>query len=155
MDELRIGQLTKEMVAEELRHIADPCATAASVVRKTLSIALNGVPAGATPPERVIEDAVQGAMTALLLADQSLARGAVLVIEAVHDAASERQLDTTESLRAALAGLADLRRFVTPQRVDEVRHAIETRYMGAGEVFQEFVERAARAEAADQAEFRG
>lgn len=147
MDELRIGQLTKEMVAEELRQLADPCATAATVVRKTLSIALNGVPAGGTAPERVIEDAVQGAMTALLLADMSLARGAVLVIEAVHDVASERQIDTMESLRAALRGLADLRRFVTQQRVDEVRHEIETRYMGAGEVFQEYIDADARAEA--------
>jgi len=148
MDELRIGQLTKEMVAEELRQLSDPCAAAATVVRKTLSIALNGSPAGETPYVLVIEDAVKGAMTALLLADLSLSRGAILVIEAVHDVALERELDTVEAMRAALKGLADLRRFVTAQKVDEVRHAIETRYMGAGEMFGEYLSESQRAEAA-------
>jgi hypothetical protein len=152
MDELRIGQLTKEMVAEELRQLSDPCAAAATVVRKTLSIALNGVPAGGTSPDLVIEDAVKGAMTALLLADLSLSRGAILVIEAVHDVALERELDTVQAMCAALKGLADLRRFVAVQRVDEVRHAIETRYMGAGELFGNYLAESQRAEEAARAE---
>jgi hypothetical protein len=152
MDELRIGQLTKEMVAEELRQLSDPCAAAATVVRKTLSIALNGLPSNGTPPDLVIEDAVKGAMTALLLADLSLSRGAILVIEAVHDVAAERQLDTVQAMCAALKGLADLRRFVTAHRVDEVRHAIETRYMGAGEIFCNFLSESQKAEESARAQ---
>jgi|GEM_PF-3174533 len=139
MDELRIGQLAKEMVAEQLRLLADPCAAAAQVVRQTLSAALSGEPVGGTPPERVIEDTVKGAMTALLLADHSLSKGAIMMIEAVHDVANDCQLDTTESMRAALRGLADLRRFVTPEKVDEVRIAIDQRYMGAGELFADYL----------------
>lgn len=147
MDELRIGQLTKEMVAEQLRIIGDPCQAAASVVRQTLSIALQGLPPGGTPPDLVIEDAVRGAMTALLLADHSLSRGAILVLEAVHDTAAEQQADTVESLRAALRGLSDLRRFATPERLDEVRRAIDARYMGAGDLFAEYLREAERVDA--------
>ncbi len=139
MDELRLVQLTKEMVAEELRLMGDPCAAAANVVRKTLMAALQGAAPGDTPPARVIEDAVKGAMTALLLADQSLTRGAILVVEAVMDAASKRDLDPTESMRAALKGLADLRRFVDPARIDDIRLEIESHYMGAGEAFMELL----------------
>lgn len=139
MDQLRIGELTKEMVAEELRLLGDPCAAAAAVVRKALTAALSTAPVDGTPPARVIEDTVKGAMTALLLADQSLARGSILVLEAVHEVAGECHLDPTESMRAALRALAELRRFVEPARLDDIRLEIESHYMGAGEVFIGFL----------------
>ncbi|HEX4048454.1 MAG TPA: hypothetical protein VH309_11495, partial [Elusimicrobiota bacterium] len=49
------------------------------------------------------------------------------------------QLDPTEAMRAALRALADLRRFVDPARIDDIRLAIEAKYMGAGEVFSEYL----------------
>lgn len=139
MDEFRIGQLTKEMVAEELRLLGDPCVAAAMVVRRTLFAALKDSQAGGPDHARVVSDSVEGAMTALLLADHSLARGAVLVLEAVHDVAGECHLDPTECMRAALRALASLRRFVEPARIDDIRLAIEAHYMGAGEAFSEFL----------------
>jgi hypothetical protein len=138
MDELRIHQLTKEMVAEELRALGDPCAAAAAVVKKTLTAALQSAPEG-TPAEMIVEDSVKGAMTALLLAEQSLARGGLLVLEVVLDVTAKADLDPTESMRAALRALADLRRFVDPARMDDVRLAIESKYMGTGEVFAEYL----------------
>ena len=138
MDELRIHQLTKEMVAEELRILGDPCAAAAAVVQKTLTAALQSAPEG-TPRERIVEDTVKGAMTALLLAEQSLARGGILVLEVVVDAAAMAHMDPTESMRAALKALADLRRFVDPNRIEDIRLAIDAKYMGAGEVFAEYL----------------
>ncbi|HAZ08321.1 MAG TPA: hypothetical protein DCZ01_07340 [Elusimicrobia bacterium] len=139
MDELRIGQLTKEMVVEELRLLGDPCVAAALVVRRTLFAALKDSPVDGTAHARVVSDSVEGAMTALLLADHSLARGAILVLEAVHDVAGECHLDPTECMRAALSALASLRRFVEPARIDDIRLGIEAHYMGAGEVFSEFL----------------
>lgn len=139
MDQLRIGELTKEMVAEELRLLGDPCMAAAAVVRKALTAALKTAPVDGTPPARVIEDAVKGAITALLLADQSLSRGAIRILEAVHDVALECHLDPTESMCAALRALAELRRYTEPARLDDVRLAIEAHYMGAGEVFIGFL----------------
>ncbi len=137
MDQIRIAQLTKEMVAEELRQLGDPCAKAAAVVRKTLDAALTGD--GGARADAVIEDAVKGTMTALLLAEQNLSRGALLVLETVHDAALAAHLDPTEAMRAALKGLSDLRRFAEPARVEEIRLAIDSRYMGAGEAFGELL----------------
>lgn len=137
MDELRIHQLTKEMVAEELRQLGDPCATAAGVVRKTLAAALANSPAG-TEGTRVIEDTVRGAMTALLLADQSLSRGGMQVLEVVLETTAEH-VAPPDAMRAALKGLADMRRFIDPARLDEMRVEIDAKYMGAGEVFAEFL----------------
>jgi hypothetical protein len=138
MDELRIHQLTKEMVAEELRILGDPCAAAAAVVHRTLSAALQSPPEG-TAHARIVEDAVKGAMTALLLAEQSLPRGSMLVLEAVVDVADKVHMDPTEAMRAALLGLSDLRRFVDPARIDDIRLSIDAKYMGAGEVFVEYL----------------
>jgi hypothetical protein len=137
MDELRIHQLTKEMVAEELRILGDPCATAAAVVRRTLAAALQSPPVG-TERGRVIEDAVKGALTALLLADQSVVRGSMAVLEVVLDV-SASTVDPTEAMSAALKGVADLRRFVDPERLEEIRLEINAKYMGAGELFVEFI----------------
>src|SRR5689334_20258107 len=118
MEELRFVQLTKEMVAEELRLLGDPCAAAAAVVRKTLEAAFHSPTPAAVSPSRIIEETVKGAMTALLLADHSLTRGSILIVEAVMDMAAKKDLDPTESMRAALKGLADLRRFADPARID-------------------------------------
>ncbi|MBI5247717.1 MAG: hypothetical protein HY923_11110 [Elusimicrobia bacterium] len=139
MDELRFVQLTKEMVAEELRLLGDPCTAAAAVVRKTLQAAFQVPSASDAAPARVIEETVKGAMTALLLADHSLTRGSILVVEAVMDVAAKRDLDPTDSMRAALRGLADLKRFVDPARIDDIRLEIEAHYMGAGVVFMEYL----------------
>ena len=139
MDELRIVQLTKEMVAEELRLLGDPCAAAAAVVRKTLQAAFQNPAPSDAAPARVIEETVKGAVTALLLADHSMTRGSILVLEAVMDVSAKRDLDPTESMRAGLKGLADLRRFVDPSRIDDIRLEIEAHYMGAGAVFMEYL----------------
>jgi hypothetical protein len=138
MDEMRIGQLTKEMVAEELRRLGDPSIKIGALVRQTVRVALSTRPKG-TEPAQLIEDTVKGAMTAILLADQSLVRGSLQVLEAVIDVAAEFAIDPTEAMRAGLKGLADIRRFVDPSRVDEVHVEIEAKYMGAGEVFNEFL----------------
>ena len=138
MDELRIHQLTKEMVAAELKLSADPCEAAAGVVRKILGPALLNPPAG-TPPGLIVEDVVRGAMIALLLADQNLARGAMGVLDAVLETAGQAQLDPTEAMRAALQGAADLGRFTDPARLNDIRVAIDGKFMGAGEVFSGFL----------------
>ncbi len=78
-------------------------------------------------------------MTALLLAEQSLARGGILVLEAVLDVAAKANLDPTEAMSAALRALADLRRFVDPARIDDIRLAIDAKYMGAGDAFVEYL----------------
>lgn len=142
MDELRINQLTKELVAAELKQLGDPCEKAAHVIKRTLKAAFSRGPNPQIQPGRVIEDAVKGTMTALLLADQGLARGAIMVLEAVLDVAAECQLDPTDSMRSALIGLADMRRFLDPTRIDEIRRMIDAEYMGAGDVFNELLREA-------------
>lgn len=138
MDDFKISQLTKELVTARLRELEDPCAAAAELVRGTLLVALKGLPPGAAAESRVVADACQGAMTSLLLNDQSLTRGAVLILQRVSDLASELNLDGPEMLRSALRGIADMRRFARPETLADIRCAIESRFQGAGLAFEAF-----------------
>ncbi|MDE2039864.1 MAG: hypothetical protein KGO96_09065 [Elusimicrobia bacterium] len=138
MDDYRINQLTKEIVSARLKELENPHAAAAALVRRTLEVALRGLEAGRAAESRIVEEACQGGMVALLLNDQSLPEGAVAILEAVSALAARLNLDQPEMLRSALRGIADVRRFVTPEVLSELRSAIEASFQGAGEVFEGF-----------------
>ncbi len=132
--EFKIRQLTKELVAAKLRELPDPCAAAVKLCADTLRVALKGLEAGSTGDGAVVEDACQGCMTALLLNDQNLPRGAVLLLESVVELAAELNLDQMELMRSALRGVSDMKRF-SPQSLHEISTALEARFTGAGQAF--------------------
>lgn len=137
MDDFQIGQLTKELVAIRLKKMADPCAAAAELVKKTLTVALKGRLPDDPGNAALITDACQGGITAMLLADQHLPKGAALLLEAVVELANECNLDPAACMRAAMLGISDVRRFARADQVHEIAREIETRYMGAGEAFSD------------------
>ena len=132
MGDFKVGQLAKELVVGRLRDLPNPCMVAAEVVKRTLLVALKD---GGAPDWKVIEDACQGGMTGLLLTEQDLAKGAVLILTSVADIATDLHLDPSEAMHAALRGLADIRRFAGSEKLLQIRDAIEARYMGVGEAF--------------------
>ncbi|MBI3554204.1 MAG: hypothetical protein HY077_17030 [Elusimicrobia bacterium] len=137
MDEFKVGQLTKELVAIRLKKMADPCAAAADLVKGTLSAALKAMIPGDPGCAKVITDACQGGITGLLLADQNLPKGAALMLEAVAELAVEFDLDPATAMKAALLGISDVRRFARPDQVHEIQREIESHFMGAGEAFSD------------------
>lgn len=147
MDEFRIGQLTKELVAAKLRAMDDPCEAAAELIRATISVALGGIPQNSEARLRTITEACKGGMTGLLLREQNIARGAVLVLERIYEVAADCGMDPTVAMEAALQGIADVKRFMVPDRVEELRGAVEQRFMGAGEVLRKYMEQAGPAQA--------
>ncbi|MBI3298404.1 MAG: hypothetical protein HYZ75_09595 [Elusimicrobia bacterium] len=138
MEDFKVAQFTKELVAIRLQRLEDPSLAAAELIRKTLHTALKALPPG---PERgkVIEDAVRGGMQGLILADQDVPRGGVAVVEALAELAQDLGLDPSETLMSGLRGLAGLRRLVRPDQLDKLRHEIDSRYDGAGEAFCAFL----------------
>ncbi|OGR88482.1 MAG: hypothetical protein A3J74_07545 [Elusimicrobia bacterium RIFCSPHIGHO2_02_FULL_57_9] len=143
-EDFKIGQLTKELVAIKLKKMADPSATAANLVKQTLAVALKEIKPGSTGHHAVVEDACRGGITGLLLAEQNLGKGAVLILEAVAELSSELNLDPTEMMRSALNGIADMRRFLRPDQLYDIHREIELHFMGAGEVFSRMIKTAGR-----------
>lgn len=135
MKDLKVGQLTKELVALRLKQMEDPCAVTADLIRQTLLVALKALPVGDPGRGKVIEDAVYGGMQGLLLGDHNLTRGAVLALEAVVHLAMELELDSAEAIKSALTGLSRLRRLLASETLHELHTAVEEHFNGAGEVF--------------------
>lgn len=132
MENFRLGQLTKELVAAKLRAMDDPCTAAAGIVRATVHVAL-AAPLDPAGQGQVIEEACKGGVTGLLLAEQNLAKGAVAILRHVAEVAGERHVDPTLAMESALRGIADLKRFVLPERMEELKNAVDAEFMGAGE----------------------
>lgn len=141
MDDFHVRQLTKELVAENLRELPDPCKKAAELTGNTLRVALKGL--RAIDQEALVREACQGAITALLIAEQNLARGAVMLLQTVADLAGEFDLDPAMLMTGALRGIADLRRFATPEQIMLVEREIESAFMGVGQAFRAVLEREA------------
>ena len=140
MEEFRLEQLTKELVAAKLKAMDDPCEAAAALVAATLRVALKPLPAGSEARESAIRDACRGGMTGLILTEQNVARGAVRILEKIAELSADQQLDPTKALESSLRGIADVKRFLLPERAAELRAAVEANFLGAGQVLAAFME---------------
>ena len=134
-DHFKISQLTKELVASELRTSTDPCLLAAQTIRKTLTVTLKAVPAGDPSGRTVIEDAVRGGLQGLILADFDVAKGGIYTLREMTNLAQDLGLDPMETLLSAMRGMASLKRLIPPERMDRLRLNIDAEYHGAGEAF--------------------
>lgn len=139
MENFRLGQLTKELVAAKLRAIDDPCAAAAGIVRAAISVAL-ATPMDGPRQAQVIEEACKGGITGLLLAEQNVAKGSVAILRRVVEIAGEHHIDPTLAMESALRGIADLKRFILPERMEETKNAIDAEFMGAGEYLRRLLD---------------
>lgn len=145
-ERFEIGQLTKELVAVKLKRMADPCAAAAELVKNTLSVAMKACKGDAGAIDKAVADACRGGMTGLLLADQNLAKGAALVLEAVVELAGVNELHPADVMKSALKGMADLRRFLRADQLEDIQREIGTHFMGAGEAFATAIKLAEQSE---------
>ena len=135
METFNLGQLTKEMVASRLGEMPDPCAVAADILEKALTSALRARGRFGPAEQEMVSEACHGALIGILLRHQSLPRGAVEVARAAASVVHALNLDPTEFMTCALLGLSRIRWVASEEQVGEICFALETEFMGAGEVF--------------------
>lgn len=143
MEEFKLGQLTKELVTAKLRAMDDPCEAAAELVLATLTVAFRGIPENSEKRLVAVEDACRGGIIGLLLSEQSVSRGAVALLERIAALASTSRMDPTAAMEASLRGIADVKRFLLPERVEELRAAVDAKFLGAGDVLRAYLDRPA------------
>lgn len=134
-DSFKISQLTKELVASELKTATDPCLLTAQTIRKTLTVTLKAIPAGDPSSRIAIEDAVRGGLQGLLLADYDVAKGGLHTLRELTHLAQDLGLDPMETLLSAMRGMASLKRLIPPEVMDRLRMDIDGEFHGAGEAF--------------------
>ena len=138
MEEFKISQLVKEMVAVRLRKIDDPCQAAAEVVGKTLLVTLKSFQA----PEirtRIVADSCYGGLIALVIAGHDLPKGAALFVAEASVAAEQLGLDSVAAMRDAMLGIASAQKILMPEQIGDIRDELERRYHGAGAAFEEYI----------------
>ena len=132
--QFKVGQLTKELVALNLKEVENPCMVAAGLVRQTIGVALKARPEEA---RGIVSDACYGGLQGLLLADQDLACGALLMLAALGGGAADIALNPAEIRRYAIEGFARIARFVSREDVTSISRALEKRHQGAGQAFND------------------
>lgn len=138
-DQFKVGQLTKMLVAAELRNAPDPCRLTAQTIRKTLEVTLKAIPSGDNAAGIAIEEAVRGGLQGLILADFDVAKGGLLTLKEMSHLAQDSDRDPMQTLISAMRGMASLKRLIPAAQMDRLRLAIDAEFDGAGEVFGELL----------------
>lgn len=136
MEEYRVGQLTKEMVITRLKALGDPCVAAADIAKKTMVVGLTGSSVVGANTRQLVKEICHGTMVGLILSDQSLPKGACLLLRVVAEVSSDLSMNPEDMMTYAIDGIVELRRLSTVDQMDEIRKAVARDFMGAGDVFR-------------------
>lgn len=134
--QFKVGQLTKELVAMNLKEVQNPCAEAAWLVRQTIVVALKAKPDEA---RSIVSDACYGGLQGLLISDQDLSCGALMILSALCGGSAEIPVDAALMRRYCIEGLARISKFVSGQDLTAISRALEKRQQGAGQSFSDAV----------------
>lgn len=137
--------LIRERVKSSLSGVSDAPDRLAKIVGATIA---EGVLGGAgkakvAPSEATVRAACRGAMGGMILIHGELPKTAIAVLNELSHSANTLGVDPMELMTWAMRGFADNARSMTPQQVNEIHVAIDSAYMGAGEMFHRLCEEAA------------
>lgn len=136
MDDFNLEKLAKEIVVERLKGVEDPPAGAGEVAKKIVSQAVLGTQARQAP-RHTVTAVCRGLMSGMFLLEKDLPRTAVAILGQMSAVAVETHQDPAELMTWAMEGIAPIVTLAGGHMKDDVEHAIETAYMGAGGVFRE------------------
>ncbi len=139
METFNLSQLTKEMVVNTIRGLADPAEASANVVHSTLLARLKGHKLSNYEIQEAVIEACRGGMVGLVLMECSLPRGAAAILKKLVRTAKDAVVDDKLVSVAAIKGIADVKRFTTPDILARIGDRLEKTRSGAGDVFDRFV----------------
>lgn len=141
-DQFNLGQLTKEMVVSRLKEVEDAPAAAAEIVTKTIISAVKSTRAAGQSPRDTVAEITWGAISGLILIEKDLPRGAALLLKGLAEVSASLDLEAADLMTWSLEGMARIAPVATPEIRARLREAIETEFMGVGEVFDGLCEQA-------------
>lgn len=134
MDDFGLEKLAREITVERLKGVEDPPAAAGEVARQIAAKAIAGTQARQSPRESVVATC-RGLMSGMLLLEKDLPRTAVSILGRMGEVAVETHQDPAELMTWAMEGMAPIAKLGGESARSAVQDAIESAYMGAGEVF--------------------
>jgi hypothetical protein len=135
--EFDFEKLGKEIVVSKLQGVEDPYALAGEAAHKIAVAAVAGTRSRQSP-EVTLAAVCRGVASGMVLLEKDLPRTAVSLLGQMAIVAQETNLDPADCMTWAMEGLAPVAK-LSAGGPDAVRAAIDEQFMGAGEVFENFV----------------
>ena len=134
MDDFNLEKLAKEIVVDRMRDLPDAPAGAGLVAAQILAKAVAGTQSRQAPRDTVVA-VCRGLMSGMLLLGKDLPATAVAILKQVTLVAETTNQDPAELMTWAIEGIAPVAGIAGRQTRDAVEEAIESAFMGAGQVF--------------------
>lgn len=141
MDDYNLEQLAKEIAVDCLKGAADAPAGAGEFARQFVTKAITGTQSHQAPRDSV-RAACRGLMSGMLLLEQDLPRTAVAILGQMSAVAAATHQDPAELMTWAMEGIAPVAKLAGDRACDDVQAALESSFMGAGQVFSSALETA-------------
>jgi len=132
-------KLAREITAERLKPLSNVPDAAAEVAAKIILAAVASTRRRQDPGESVAA-VCRGVMSGLVLIEKDLKEPALAVLGKIGDLAGQLGLDPQKMMTAAMTGVADAAVLGPAPAVYEIRMGIDSKFMGAGEVFDRLAE---------------
>ena len=136
MDEYNLETLAKEIVLDCLKNVEDAPAGAGEFARQIVTKAITGTQARQAPAVSV-QSACRGLMTGMLILEKDLPLAAVAILGQMSAVAVATHQDPAELMTWAMEGIAPVAKLAGEHARDSIEAAIESAFMGAGQVFAE------------------
>lgn len=131
-------KLGKEIVMSRFKDLEDPYTLAGEAARK-IAVAAVGATKGVQEPRVSVAGVCRGVSAGMLLLEKDLPRTALALLSQMAAVGQETGLDPADCMSWAMEGIAPIAKLAPGGAADAVRSAIDEAYMGAGEVFENFV----------------
>jgi hypothetical protein len=141
MDDFNLETLAKEIVLDCLKGADDAPSGAGEFARQIVTQAITGTQARQAPRESV-RAACRGLMSGILLLESDLPRTAVAILNQMSAVAVATNQDPAELMTWAIEGIAPVAKIAGRTTRYAVQEAIESAFMGAGQVFDSTCETA-------------
>ncbi len=137
-------QLAREMVVSQLKDAADAPVQAARIARATIIAGVKGTNAAGSKqsPEKSVRMISKGMIAGMMIINKKVDVAAVELLQQIGQAATDTNQDPQQMLTWAMQGIADNAPLMAKTQVDAICTAIDTAFMGAGQVFAELCKKA-------------
>jgi hypothetical protein len=132
----QLQQRIQKDISAKLMGESDPVSKLRPIVEELLRAELKKP--GATT-KSVLRDVCHGAMGAMVLLNKDVRHGSVEVLKAVSVFVTERSGDPMTTMGYALDGIARIAPAIDRNLVAEIGSEIEAAFMGAGQMFNDIV----------------
>ncbi|MDE2314202.1 MAG: hypothetical protein KGL04_08515 [Elusimicrobia bacterium] len=143
METYDFEKLSREIVLSRAKESQDGAALASRAAREVIVSAIEGT-RFRQEPRTTVKDVCRGVMGGLLISGKKLPEAAVAILRQMAEISDKVHLDPMELMTWGMEGIAIVAVAARAEERSAVSSAISAAFMGAGEVFRNLCDEAAK-----------